>query len=109
MEKRRSKRTKTYHPARILVRGAVHHCSVFDFTSAGLCIDLPFGAELLSDTFEFSLDNFRTSYVCRTVWRGDCIAGAAFEKAPTKSPERRRAKLRVVGADAGSLEVPQPA
>jgi len=97
MEDRRSKRTKTYHPARILVDGStIHHCTVHNFTDAGVCIELPFEAEQLPDEFEFSLDHFRTSYVCRAIWRDDYVAGVAFETPPPESPESRRAKLRIV-------------
>jgi hypothetical protein len=99
MENRRSKRTKTYHPARILVDGStIHHCTVHNFTSVGVCIELAFVAEKLPERFEFSLDNFKTLYVCRTIWREDYVAGVVFETAPTESPESRRAKLRVVTA-----------
>jgi PilZ domain len=97
LEHRRSKRTKTYRPARILIQDStVHHCTVHNFTSSGVCIELTFEAEQLPDKFEFSLDNFRTFYVCKTIWREDCVAGVAFETLPTESPESRRAKLRIV-------------
>ena len=100
MKDRRLKRTKTYHPARILVQGeSEHHCTVHNFTELGVCIELTFEAELLPDTFEFSLDNFRTFYVCKTIWREDHVAGAVFERPPTQSPEIRRAKLRIVKND----------
>jgi hypothetical protein len=96
-EDRRSKRTKTYHPARILVHGAtIHHCTVHNFTGLGVCIELTFEAEQLPDDFEFSLDNFRTVYVCKTIWREDNVAGVVFETPPSESPEIRRAKLRIV-------------
>ena len=97
MEKRRSRRTKTYHPGRILVHGSiVHHCTVHNFTSAGVCIELTFEAEQLPDQFEFSLDSFQTIYVCRTIWREDYVAGVAFETPPPASPESRRAQLKIV-------------
>jgi hypothetical protein len=96
-ENRRSKRTRTYHPARILVDGStVHHCTIHNFTSVGVCIELTFVAEQLPDRFEFSLDNFKTIYICKTIWREDYVAGVVFETPPEESPERRRAKLRVV-------------
>jgi hypothetical protein len=50
----------------------------------------------LPDIFEFSLDGFRTFYVCRTIWREDNIAGVAFEERPPEPPATRRAKLRIV-------------
>ncbi len=97
MKDRRLKRTKTYHPARILVQGeTVHHCTVHNFTGLGICIELTFEAEQLPDTFEFSLDHFRTFYVCKTIWREDNIAGVAFEMPQPESPASRRPKLRVV-------------
>src|SRR3979411_3413065 len=97
MEHRRSKRTKTYHPGRILVHGStVQHCTVHNFSSAGVCIELSFVAELLPDQFEFSLDNFQTVYVCKTIWREDYVAGVVFQTPTPASPESRRAKLRVV-------------
>jgi hypothetical protein len=97
MKDRRSKRTRAYHPARILVEGeTVHHCTVHNFTALGVCIELTFEAEELPDTFEFSLDGFRTFYVCRTIWREDNVAGAAFEERPPEPPATRRAKLRLV-------------
>src|SRR5271170_2664045 len=110
MENRRSKRTKTYHPARISVHGStIHHCTVHNFTSVGVCIELTFEADQLPDRFEFSLDNFRTFYVCKTIWREDYVAGVVFETPPTESPESRRAKLRIVRPlSAGLLETPQP-
>lgn len=99
MENRRSKRTRTNHPARILVDGSsIHHCTIYNFTSIGVCIGLAFPAERLPDRFEFSLDNFKTLHLCRTIWREDCVAGAVFEKPPTEPAEGRRAKLRIVTA-----------
>lgn len=96
-EVRQSKRVRAYRPARILVRDAItHQCIIHNFTSRGVCIELTFDAELLPDKFEFSLDNFRTAYVCRTVWREDTVAGVVFETSPPESPESRRAKLRIV-------------
>jgi hypothetical protein len=98
MEERRLKRTKTYHPARILVDGStIHHCTVHNFTSGGVCIELAFEAEQLPDNFEFSLDNFKTFYACKAIWRDDYVAGVVFETPPPESPESRRAKLRIVG------------
>jgi hypothetical protein len=110
MENRRSKRTKTYHPARISVHGStIHPCTVHNFTGAGVCIELAFEAEQLPDKFEFSLDNFRTFYVCKTIWREDYVAGVVFETPPTESPESRRAKLRIVRPlSVGLSETPQP-
>ena len=97
MKDRRLKRIKTYHPARILVQDeTVHHCTVHNFTELGVCIELTFEAEKLPDTFEFSLDNFRTTYVCKTIWCEDHVAGVVFERPPTESPAIRRAKLRIV-------------
>jgi hypothetical protein len=97
MEQRRSKRTRTYHPARILVQGStVHHCTVHNFTSAGACIELTFEAEQLPDKFEFSFDKFRTVHVCKTIWREDYVAGVVFETLSAASPESRRASLRIV-------------
>ena len=97
MKDRRSKRTKTYHPARILVQDeTVHHCTVHNFTDLGVCIELTFEAEELPDRFEFSLDGFRTFYVCKTIWREDNVAGVVFENPPPESPASRRAKLRIV-------------
>jgi hypothetical protein len=99
MENRRSKRTRTSHPARILVDGStIHHCTIHNFTSVGVCIELAFLAERLPDRFEFSLDNFKTLHLCRTIWREDNVAGAVFETSPKASPEGRRAKLRIVTA-----------
>jgi hypothetical protein len=96
MEHRRSKRIKIYHPARILVQGTIHPCTVHNFTSAGACIELTFEAGQLPDEFEFSFDKFQTVQVCKTIWREDCIAGVVFETPPPASPESRRASLRVV-------------
>lgn len=97
MENRHLKRTKTYHPGRIsLFESTIHHCTIHNFSGAGLCIELTFEAEQLPDKFEFSLDNFRTFYVCKTIWREDYIAGVIFETPSTESPESRRAKLRIV-------------
>jgi hypothetical protein len=97
MEHRRSKRTRAYHPARILLdESNVHHCTVHNFTNAGVCIELMFEAERLPDKFEFSLDNFRTVYICKTIWREDHVAGVVFETPPPASPEGRRASLRLV-------------
>src|SRR5450432_503312 len=97
MEDRRLERTKAYHPARILVQdSAIHHCTVHNFTSIGVCIELTFEAEQLPDKFEFSLDNFKTFYACKTIWREDYVAGVVFETPPPASPESRRAKLRLV-------------
>jgi hypothetical protein len=98
MKDRRLKRTKTYRPAKItFVQGeTVHHCAVHNFTDLGVCIELTFEAEELPDTFEFSLDNFRTFYVCKTIWREDNVAGVVFETQPPESPASRRAKLRIV-------------
>jgi hypothetical protein len=109
MEDRRLKRTRAYRPARILVDGStIHHCTVHNFTDAGVCIELPFEAEHLPDEFEFSLDHFRTSYICRAIWRDDYVAGVAFETPPPESPESRRAKLRIVRTSSvAQLEPPQ--
>ena len=97
MENRRSKRARTYHPAKISVHNSTtHHCTVHNFTSTGICIELAFEAAQLPDEFEFSLDNFRTFYLCKTIWRDDFVAGAVFETPPSESPERRRAKFRIV-------------
>jgi hypothetical protein len=107
MEKRRSKRTRTYHPAKISVHDStIHHCTIHNFTGAGVCIELTFEAEQLPDKFEFSLDNFRTFYVCKTIWREDHVAGVAFETPPAETPENRRAKLRIVGPS--SVGSPEP-
>ena len=96
-EDRRSKRTKAYHPAKILGRDAtIHQCIIHNFTSLGVCIELTFEAELLPDKLELSLDNFRTGYVGRTIWREDNVAGVVFEVPLPKSPESRRAKLKIV-------------
>jgi hypothetical protein len=96
-EHRRSKRTKAYRPARILVYDAtIHQCIIHNFTSHGICLELTFEAALLPDNFEFSLDNFRTVHLCRTIWREDNVAGVVFELPPPESPERRRAKLKIV-------------
>jgi hypothetical protein len=110
MEKRRSKRTKTYHPAKISVHGStIHHCTVHNYTGKGVCIELAFEAQQLPDEFEFSLDNFRTFYSCKTIWRDDYVAGVVFEMPPTESPERRRAKLRIVTpSSVGVSETPRP-
>ena len=97
MENRRLKRTRMFHPARVLVQGeAVHHCTVHNLTGLGLCIELTFEADQLPDTFDFSFDNFRTVHVCKTIWREENVAGVAFEKPPQVSPTNRRAKLRIV-------------
>jgi hypothetical protein len=97
MEKRRLKRTRMYHPARVMVQGeGVEHCTIHNLTGLGLCIELAFEAERLPDTFEFSLDNFRTVHVCKTIWREDCHAGVAFDGPPPQSGAGRRAKLRLV-------------
>lgn len=97
MEDRRLTRTKTYHPAKLLVDGStIHHCTIHNFTDGGVCIELAFEAEQLPDRFEFSLDNFQTFYACQTVWRDDYVAGVAFDMPPPESPESRRAKLRIV-------------
>ena len=67
MENRRSKRTKTLSPGKDLQihDSTVHHCTVHNFTGSGVCIELTFEAEQLPDQLEFSLDNFRTFYVCQ--------------------------------------------
>jgi hypothetical protein len=97
MENRRLKRTRTYHPAKVLVQDeAVHHCTVHNLTGFGLCIELTFEADELPDTFDFSFDNFKTVHVCKTIWREDNVAGVTFERPPQGSPGSRRAKLRVV-------------
>jgi hypothetical protein len=97
MEDRRLKRTKTYHPAKLLIDDStIHHCTIHNFTGNGVCIELAFEAEQLPDTFQFSLDNFQTFYLCKTIWRDDYVAGAAFEMSAPESPESRRAKLRIV-------------
>ena len=84
MQDRRSNRTKTYHPARILVEGStIYHCTVHNFTPYGVCIELPFEAEELPDKFEFSLDHFQTFYACNTVWREDYVAGVQLRYATT--------------------------
>ena len=108
--KTRSKRTKTYLPAKISVHGStIHHCTVHNFSGNGVCIELTFEAEQLPDKFEFSSDNFRTFYVCKTIWRDDHVAGAAFETPPKESPESRRAKLRIVRPlSVDPLKTPQP-
>lgn len=101
MRDRRSNRTKTYHPARILVEGStIYHCTVHNFTRYGVCIELPFAAEELPDKFEFSLDHFQTFYVCNTIWREDYVAGVSFDTPPPISPENRRAKLKIVASHA---------
>lgn len=97
MEKRISKRTRAYHPGRIIVQGeAVHPCTVHNFTDRGVCLELAFEAEQLPDRFEFSLDNFRTVYICNTMWRDDHAAGVAFDMPPARPPARARAELRIV-------------
>ena len=97
MENRRLKRTRTYHPAKVLVQDeAVYHCTVHNLTGFCLCIELTFEADQLPDTFDFSFDNFRTVHVCKTIWREDNVAGVTFERPPHGSPASRRAKLRVV-------------
>src|ERR1700750_3035409 len=97
MENRRLKRTRTYHPAKVVVQDeAVHHGTVHNLTGFGLCIELTFEADELPDTFDFSFDNFKTVHVCKTIWREDNGAGVTFERPPQGSPGSRRAKLRVV-------------
>jgi hypothetical protein len=97
MEHRLSKRTRTYHPGRILIDSeAVHHCTIHNFTDRGICLELTFEAEQLPDIFEFTLDNFQTVYVCKTIWREDYVAGVVFDKSPGEPPARGRAKLRIV-------------
>ena len=97
MENRRLKRTRTYHPAKVLVQDeAVHHCTVHNLTGFGLCIELIFEADQLPDTFDFSFDNFRTVHICKTIWREENVAGVTFEGPLLESPASRRAKLRIV-------------
>lgn len=97
MEDRLLKRTRTYHPGRILIQNeAVHHCTVHNFTDRGICLELTFEAEQLPDSFEFSLDGFKTVYVCKTIWRDDYVAGVVFERPPSEPPARGRAMLRIV-------------
>src|ERR1700730_9156837 len=97
LEHRRSKRTKTYRPARILIQDStVHHCTVHNFTSSGVCIELTFEDEQLPDRLEFSFDNFQQITTRKTIWREDYVAVVVFEAPPPASPESRRASLRVV-------------
>jgi hypothetical protein len=97
MEDRLLKRTRTYHPGRILLQSeGVHHCTVHNVTDRGICLELTFEAEQLPDRFEFSLDNFKNVYVCKTIWREDYVAGVAFERSPSAPPAGGRAKLRFV-------------
>jgi hypothetical protein len=96
-EHRQSQRTKSFRPAKILVhKTTIHQCIIQNFTKLGVCLELTFEAELLPESFELSLDNFRTAYACRTIWREDNVAGVVFEMATAESPEIRRAKLRIV-------------
>ena len=97
MENRRLMRTRTYHPAKVMVRDeGVHHCLVHNLTGLGLCIELTFEAEQLPDRFDFSFDNFRTVHICKTIWREENVAGVTFERPLLESPASRRAKLRIV-------------
>jgi len=91
MENRRIKRTKTYHPAKVLVQDeSVHHCTVHNLTGLGLCIELTFEADQLPDTFDFSFDNFQTVHVCKTIG-----ARTRLRESPSKS--HRKSPLQAGG------------
>jgi hypothetical protein len=99
MESRRAPRSSSgYRPARVSFAPgeAAFFCIVHNRSDRGLCIELTFEAEELPSRFEFSFDDFRTTHVCRTVWREDNIAGVAFDTLPPGSPANGRAKLRLI-------------
>ena len=98
MEKRQAKRERMYRPARVSVDPTedAHFCIVHNHTDRGLCIELTFEAAELPDVFEFSFDGFRTAYTCRTIWREDNVVGVSVGGEPPESPERRRARFRIV-------------
>lgn len=98
MERRQALRTRAYQPARVSMTPTAdtHFCIVHNRTDSGFCIEFTFDAVELPDCFEFSFDGFRTTYVCRTIWREDNVAGVSFQGPPPDSPEGRRARFRIV-------------
>jgi hypothetical protein len=99
MERRRLKRTKIDHPGRLLIQGSdVYDCIVRNCAGPGIGVELAFESNRLTQTFDFSFDNFRTIHSCRIVWRKGKLAGLEFEE-PKPPPALRvgnKAKLRVV-------------
>lgn len=96
---RRAQRSSSgYRPARVVVAPgeAAYFCVVHNSSDCGLCIELTFDAGELPDLFEFSFDDFRTIYICKTVWREENVAGIAFKSPPPEGPASRRAKFRLV-------------
>ena len=62
----------------------VHSCDVRDLSKTGLGLRLN-GLSLLPDEFNLSLDGFRSTLVCRLIWRDSDFVGVSFNLATSDS------------------------
>jgi hypothetical protein len=78
-ERRILERTWIYRDALLSIAGLRSACScgIRDMNAKGVGLRLN-GLPLLPSEFKISLDGFRTTLVCRLIWRDGDFAGAAF-------------------------------
>jgi hypothetical protein len=77
-ERRAVGRTTINRDVLMFFNGNVHPCCVRDVTNHGAGLRLN-GLNILSSEFGISFDNFRTTRLCRLIWRDGDFVGAAFE------------------------------
>ena len=81
-ERRVSERTWIYRDALLSIPRLkhVHSCGVRDLSENGAGLRLN-RLPLLPHEFNLSLDGFRSTLVCRLIWRNGDFAGIAFQLA----------------------------
>lgn len=85
-DRRLTERRNVYSSALLSIprRKTVHSCGMRDLSQTGLGLRLN-GLPLLPDEFNLSLDGFRSTLVCRLIWRDGDFAGVSFKLATLDS------------------------